>query len=175
MSDTSPRLVAFPPVVFRRCRASSGRNGAETGRTGDANAAIPREYMERHDNRVRNGVGGSSAAGCGQYLFPSRSLFGGGTTASRTCVAVAPCALLISRHIASGQPARLAGLRRGLCRERVRRVNGMLIMFPLACPIGIEGRFGRQCDVQTRVSDRRGLIAGPWTPARQAESTGAME
>jgi hypothetical protein len=155
--------------------------------------ALTHASMDRpREGRFREGAVTGVRRPCPRGLdrqgsaFLSRSLFHAGNGASRTCVAVAPRSLLVSRDKVYGQPSLphgnamrrkktrsiSGGWRRGEC---TCRVNGILIMFPLACSIRAGGRFGRRCDGRAGFSQGWGLIAGPQTPMRQAESTGAKE
>jgi hypothetical protein len=125
--------------------------------------------------------------------FLSRSPRMAAECASRTCVAAATQPLLISRHRVQspGSAAiRVSGRFRaglGVVGVSVRcRVNGILIMFPLACSISRRGRFGRMYDrspvrLMTKPGDSQGWDLSEARRrqgkchVRQAELTGAKE
>jgi hypothetical protein len=175
-------LVAFPPCGGDDRAGPAGTDGQPFMKTD----ALTHAGMDgSRESAFREGVvaGGNCRRGRRASAFPSRSFaVSAGNGASRTCVAVAPRSLLISHHKGL-RPAGL-GARElqctGISRDWLRgectcRVNGILIMFPLACSIRTGGRFGRRNDGQAEFSQGWGLIAGPQTPMRQAESTGAKE
>ena len=162
---TAAPVVTFPP---REQDNAGAKKCGGRGMTG--------QRPMKTDTLAYNGLCHGAATSV-RHPFPSRSCFiSGSADASRTCVAVLPRSLLISGRLVNSQPGLARGNHAGrLHGECACRVNGILIMFPLACSIRAGGRHGRSSDGCAEFSQGWGLIAGPQTPVRQAESTGAKE
>jgi len=169
------RKRRLPLSRFLRVKSPrEGQDSAGAANVGTAGMTGQRSMMT--DTLTHNGLC-HGAATSARRPFPSRSCFSAGSAgASRTCVAVSPRSLLISGYLVNSQPGPARGNHAGrLHGECAYRVNGILIMFPLACSIRAGGRHGRSSDGCAKFSQGWGLIAGPQTPVRQAESTGAKE
>src|SRR5229473_4986194 len=182
-SKTRWSVTSFSPPLAPRNSALSTRSSRSALRSlkrPDDLAMIPHPTLPRKRGRVgwgtRRGAppdqpeetaAGSAPCikGRGFGLRPDRKhgLVNPWFHELRTPVAAQLRSLLISRHKINAGLSPVAGLGReaGIVGARIL-VNGILIIFPLACSLGDPGGvFGRRAAAKPVISRGRGLISGP--------------